>query len=256
MACVTRFNRCIYSAQVCARLNGRARGEWIHARVRSVLHGGTIARGNTTAVQHTEHKHEQATRTQRHTVHTWTHSWRRCETEERQYFMRQESGLQSTAPASSYLVGSLLETRANQCCQVKSVKKHRSLNWAHAHTRTVYSFLLFLPFKCWNVAISTGIMGLFHHLRQKCFKFLWSFCNTESTCKHFRLHSCQKTWTCDKIQRSRSPQSLIIRVNNETPYSPYSHLAHSASLHQQPGLQGSIQHLTTESVFNGQCQLQ
>lgn len=96
-----------------------------------ILHDRRIAPGDTMAMQHTENKHKQETQIQTHTVHTWTRSWRQSETEERQYFMRQESGLQSTIPASSYLVRTFLETRANQTCQVWFVKKHRILNSAH-----------------------------------------------------------------------------------------------------------------------------
>lgn len=48
--------------------------------------------------------------------------------------MRQESGLQSTIPASSYLVCSLLETRPNQTRQVRSVKKHGIFDSAHVRS--------------------------------------------------------------------------------------------------------------------------
>lgn len=107
----------------------------------SIPHGRRNAPGNIMAMQVTQNKHKQETQIQTHTVHTWTHSWRQSETELRQYFMRQESGLQSTIPAISYLVGRLLETRPNQTCQVWSVKKHGILNSAHTHT--VGSFFCF-----------------------------------------------------------------------------------------------------------------
>lgn len=76
-----------------------------------------IKRLRSTVKTHTRRKH-----TYRHILYTHGHT--QSETEERQYSMRQESGLQSTIPASSYLVGSILETRPNQTRQVRSVKKH------------------------------------------------------------------------------------------------------------------------------------
>lgn len=75
-----------------------------------------------------------------HIQYTWTHSWRQSETEERQYSMRQASGLQSTIPASSYLVGGILGTRPNQTRQVRSVKGHGAFDSAHVLSSLWFCF--------------------------------------------------------------------------------------------------------------------
>lgn len=112
-------------------------------------------------------KRQRSTHADTYCIHVDTHSWRQSETEEWQYSMRQESGLQSTIPASSYLVGSILETRPNQTRQVRSVKKHGFFFfWFGTHTLLSLGYL---SFTLWSIiAISHDINGLFHHLHQKC----------------------------------------------------------------------------------------
>lgn len=97
--------------------------KWIHAGVHSTWQKNHSWRYHGYAAQR-KRAHTGHTRTDTYSIHVDTHSWRQFETEERRYSMRQESGLQSTIPASSHLVDSLLESRPNQTRQVWSVKKH------------------------------------------------------------------------------------------------------------------------------------
>lgn len=132
---------CIRTAQVCVCLGGCVRGEalkWIHAGVHSAWQENLLLAiprlRNTTKTKHTRRKH-----TQRHIQYTQGHTQL-----ERQYSMRQESGLQSTIPASSYLVGNILENRPNQTRQVWSAKKHGSLDSAHLFGFHLHSEILYL----------------------------------------------------------------------------------------------------------------
>lgn len=115
---------------------------WCGSVLGCIPHGRRIAPGDTTATQHSEKTHVGNTHTDRYSIHMDTHSWRQSETEERQYSMRQESGPQSTIPASSYLVGRVLETRPNQTRQVRPVKKHGIFDSAHVHSSLWFVFFL------------------------------------------------------------------------------------------------------------------
>lgn len=113
---------------------------WSGSMLGCIPHGGRLAPGHTTAMQHSENTHTRRKHT--YSIHMDTQSWRQSETEERHYSMRQESGLQSTIPASAYLVVSILETRPNQTRQVRSVKKHGVFDSAHVHSSLWLAFLL------------------------------------------------------------------------------------------------------------------
>lgn len=90
-----------------------------------------------------------------HIQYTWTHSWRQSETEERQYSMRQASGLQSTIPASSYLVGGVPGTRPNQTRRVWSVKGHGAFDSAHVPSSLWFCFFFLLRFEIlWPSALT------------------------------------------------------------------------------------------------------
>ena len=155
---------CIHTVRVCSCLGGGCACaealKWIHAGVHSAWQEESLLAKN----------HGYAA----HIQYTWTHSWRQSETEERQYSMRQASGLQSTIPASSYLVGGIPGTRPNQTRQVWSVKGHGAFDSAHVLSSLWFGFF---SAPVWNImAISADIKSLFHHLRQKC-NSEWSTCN-------------------------------------------------------------------------------
>lgn len=69
--------------------------------------------------------------------------------------MRQASGLQSTIPASSYLVGGVPGTRPNQTRQVWSVKGHGAFDSAHVPSSLWFCFFFLLRFEIlWPSALT------------------------------------------------------------------------------------------------------
>lgn len=155
---------CASIQSVCVCVYGEAL-KWIHAGLYSAWLENCSWPYHSYAAQW-KHTHVRSTRTDTYSIGVDTHSWRQSKTEERQYSMRQESGQQSTIPASSYLVGSILETRPNQTGQVWSVKKHGGSRFS---ARTLFSLgCLFYFFVFWKIiAISTDIIDSFQHLSKK-----------------------------------------------------------------------------------------
>lgn len=120
------FHDYIHTVRVWEKKAGRRL--WSRSMLGCIPHGGRIAPGVTTATRPTEkHTHARRKHACLHIQYArgHTHSRRQSETEERQYSKRQESGLWSTIPASSYPVCSLLETKPNQTGQVRSVQRQK-----------------------------------------------------------------------------------------------------------------------------------
>lgn len=110
----------------------------------------------------------QGAHVQTRIVHTRgrTHSWRQSQTKERQYSMRQESGLQSTIPASSYQVACILTKKRKKKTDLTRLAESVLLKTRGTHT-FIFPGCLSRRLQS-RIAISHDVKSLFHHLQPRC----------------------------------------------------------------------------------------